>query len=909
MQSFLNDVAKTIVESKRELDQIKIIVPSIRAVKFLKEALKKEIKTASLAPEILSIEGFISELSGIEKISNIDLLFEFYNVYKANTPLEEQNSLYQFLNWAPSLLVEFNEIDSQLVDTKTIFSFMGAIEKIEQWDPKKQGDLSKQFFKFQECIPRYYAELYRVLVNQQAGYSGLQYREATQNLGHYLQSTLSQHLFVGLNALTKAEETIIQELVAERKAEVYWDLDEYFYKDSSHSAGYFIRKYSKEWTFLGQNFTLNFSNYFSKSKKIDIINVSKNLSQARAAVQLAVETYKAHPNDSVVLVLGDEGILHTVLAAIASEEVPWNASMGYPLKELGGVKSILNLFELFKLNDKGIYPLSTVSVLTEDQALVGLLEASGISLKKLVKKLQLQHSADFNAQSILSQSDVASLIFKPLESQISGVDRLLRLYQRIKSYQIEQKFSSLDIQCSDHCIELLKKLQNLIESYEALKNLQDIEQIFVKLIDKETLDFSGDPFNGIQIMGVLETRVLDFDHVVVTHVNEGILPFGKTPFSWIPLDVRKKFGMNTFIEQDHLYAYHFFRLLQRAKSISLFYNDAAEGLFSGEKSRFLVQLEFFKHQNHQLTFRQLVFNIQTPTAHIKKAIKSPVVLDQLNVVAREGFSPSSLALYIRDPYQFYEQRLLKIKPDQEFESDINASEKGTIIHQVMEELYQPYVGKVMVDINYKEMLKKLSQMVSSGFKKQYQKETLKTGKNYLIVEVTNRILKSFIEKERAFVKSGNQLEIIGLEKEFHTPISISGMEQTVYLKGTVDRIDSLNGTRRIVDYKTGSIGSADLSYTNWEELITEPKKGTLFQVMLYAYALRNEFLSVPLNSGVIPLKNFENHFLAVKKRDSSDKGPLQIDSQILSDFERQLFSLIKEIFDPKFPFNQMPLKS
>jgi hypothetical protein len=215
----------------------------------------------------------------------------------------------------------------------------------------------------------------------------------------------------------------------------------------------------------------------------------------------------------------------------------------------------------------------------------------------------------------------------------------------------------------------------------------------------------------------------------------------------------------------------------------------------------------------------------------------------------------------------------------------------------------------MVDTYYKEMLKKLSGMVSSGFKKQYQKEILKTGKNYLIVEVTNRILKSFIEKERAFVKSGNQLEIIGLEKKFHTPISIPGLDQTVYLKGTVDRIDSLNGTRRIVDYKTGSIGAADLSFTKWDELITEPKKGALFQVVLYAYALKNEFLSVPLNSGIIPLKNFENHFLAVKKRDNSDKGPLQIDAHLLSDFEQQLFSLIKEVFDPQFPFSQIALKS
>ena len=904
MQSFLNDVAKKIVASHPELDQIKIIVPSIRAVKFLTQALKKEIQTATLAPEILSIEGFIEELSGIQKMPTLELLFEFYRVYQANTPLEEQNSLNQFLNWAPSLLAEFSEIDSQLVEAKTIFSFMNAVEKIEQWDPKKQGDLSKQFFKFQDRIPRYYSQLYKVLVNKQVGYAGLQYREATQNVGHYLQSELPYHYFVGFNALTLAEETLIQELIAEGKAEILWDLDVHFYNDSSHSAGYFIRKYTKEWTVLRQQEKGSFSTHFSESKQLDIINVSKNLAQARAAVQLAVEAYKAHPEDRVVLVLGDESILHTVLTAIASEDVPWNASMGYPLKEFLGVKSIVTLLKLFQLNAKGIYPLVLLKSLLEDPAMVGLFETDEIFLKKRVAQLLQQHNSSFYAQSIQVKSAVADLVFKPYDTIHSLVERLLSLYQRLHSYQVEHKHTPLNIQGTERCLELLEKLQNFIALNPAIKTIEEVEQVFLKLVDQETLDFSGDPFQGIQIMGVLETRVLDFDHVVVTHVNEGILPFGKTPFSWIPFDVRKKFGMNTFIEQDHLYAYHFFRLLQRAKKASLLYNDAPEGLFSGEKSRFLVQLEFFKLPNHRLNFKQLDFKLRSQIEPPKKIIKTPAVLQRLNEVAKEGFSPSSLALYIRDPYQFYEQRLLNCKPDQEFGLEVNAAEKGTIIHQILEELYQPYVGEIMVEANYKEMLNRLTQILNSSFSKQFQNETLKTGKNYLVVEVTGRILKNFIERERDYIQRGNQLKIVGLEKKFHIPIHRIGLDHEVFLKGTVDRIDLLNGTHRIVDYKTGSISAGDLTFTRWDSLIKEPQKGALFQVMLYAYALQKDVQNEPLHSGIIPLKNFENHFLAVTHKEGTKKSPLQIDSQSLVNFETQLFTLIKEIFNPTLPFDQ-----
>jgi len=407
-------------------------------------------------------------------------------------------------------------------------------------------------------------------------------------------------------------------------------------------------------------------------------------------------------------------------------------------------------------------------------------------------------------------------------------------------------------------------------------------------------------------MGVLETRVLDFDHVIITHVNEGILPFGKTPFSWIPFDVRKKFGLNTFVEQDHLYAYHFFRLLQRAKKISLFYNDASEGLFSGEKSRFLIQLEFFKLPNHEIKFKQLDFQLQAQSLTPKQAVKSAAVMDRLVAVGTQGFSPSSLLQYLRDPYQFYEQRLLGIRPEDEFESDINAADKGTIIHKILEFLYEPFLDKVMEPKHYDEMLKILPDKLNLIFKEKYPHEALYTGKNYLILEVTCRILKQFIEREKSFVENGNELTIKGLEKKFHLPVFVPVINKEVYLKGTVDRIDNLNGISRIVDYKTGNVNAADLSFVNWEELVTNPKKGPLFQVMLYAYALKDK---TPVNSGIIPLKNFDNQFLSVRNQEKGGKGALSIDSEVLKMFEKQLFKLFAEIYDPKIPFEQTTDKS
>ena len=436
-----------------------------------------------------------------------------------------------------------------------------------------------------------------------------------------------------------------------------------------------------------------------------------------------------------------------------------------------------------------------------------------------------------------------------------------------------------------------------------MTTLEDVKMVFQLMVQQETLDFSGDALSKLQIMGVLETRLLDYDNVIITNVNEGILPFGKTPFSVIPFDVRRKFEMNTFIEQDHLYAYHFFRLLQRAKNIYLLYNATPEGLFSGEKSRFLVQLEYFKSPKHKLSFKQIDQPLTVQKTSLKEAVKTSAVLKQLDEIAIQGFSPSSIGQYIRNPYLFYEQRMLKIKPLEANENDLSAQDKGTIMHEVLELVYTPFLNKKLSSQDYDKMLLTLPKLLEKTFNSVYKNNSQRTGKNHIIFNVMEKILTSFLIEEKSQIAKGRDLKILGLEYRFSKPIWVKGLEKEIIFKGSIDRIDSLDGVIRFVDYKTGNVTGSDLSFRHWDELISDPKKSPLFQVLLYAYAVKDEFKEDKVWAGVIPLKNFENNFIAASITENSrTKTLIEMNESILLNFEKELFTIINEIFDPNIPF-------
>ena len=902
MQTFLDEVAKKIVFAHSEGNQVKVIVPSNRATNFLKEALKRTIETPLLAPEIISISQFIEELSGVQLSSKVDLLYAMYEVYKEQTPREEIESFHQFFGWGATLLEEFNEIDAQLVNATELFGFMTALSDIEKWGDPHKGDLSKRHYKIQERYSLYYKKLYKKLLQRGSGYSGLRLREAVQNLTFYTQQEQSKHFFVGFNALTKAEETIIQELLAEGKAEIIWDLDQTFYQDAYHSAGHYIRTYQKDWKVLKKEADPEFTDWFSKPKEFEIISAAKNSIQAKIAIQIAKELDEENPNGSTVVVLGDENLLLPTLSVLPEKLLSWNVTMGYPLKDTALFGFFKHYFDLQKSLSNSGFPKRQVYEIFQIQATKVFFQDSKSQLGNWLENLNQNF---ISATELGAKGEFEALVFGPFETVTSFIQRLLKITNVLKERYLKKKNESFQIQVCDSFLTLFELIAERHQEFQFIKSLRDFEMIFETLAGEKKFDFTGDAFNGVQIMGLLETRLLDFENVIITNVNEGILPFGKTPFSWIPFDVRKKFGMNTFIEQDHLYAYHFFRLLQRAKKVFLLYNSAAEGLFSGERSRFLVQLEYFKHPSHHLALKQVVIPVPKLDHKPKKVIKTDAILVHLEQVGLEGFSPSSLSQYIRNPYHFYEQRMLKIQPVKEgYEEQLSAMEKGTIMHEVLEQLYKPYLMTTMRESNYDQMLEKLPETLATNFRFGTKSEEKKTGKNLLIYQVMEAVLQQFLSSEKKQVAEGNRIQIVGLEQEFLKSIAVKTIGRNICLRGTVDRIDRYNGTLRFVDYKTGNITATDLAFTNWEEVRTMPKKGALFQVLLYAYVLKTDFNEEAI-AGVIPLKTFNNEFLAVSQKENiRKKHLLRLGDEVLNTFEKELFALLKEIFDPELPFEE-----
>ena len=901
MQTFLDDVAKKIIASQGEIDQVKIIVPSNRAINFLKEAFKRAIKTPLVAPEIYSVSQFIESLSGVQRLSKVDLLHVFYEVYKEQTPTNELEYFHQFFGWGASLLDEFNEIDAQLVNPKELFGFMKELSKLEAWGVQQKGALSKQHYKIQNQYFIYYRTLYKKLVQMGGGYAGLCLREAVQNLTFYMEQDLPKHFFVGFNALTKAEEAIVQELMAEGKAEIIWDLDHIFYEDANHSAGHFIRTYQKNWNVLKRRAKPQFPKHFSESKEIEIISTAKNGIQAKAAVQIARELNDETPQDSTVVVLGDENLLLPALSVLPEKEMPWNITMGYQLKDTALFGFFKRYFDLHDNLGTSGFPFNELYEFSTNAASKLLFEDTRPRIDKWIRNNMQEF---ISPEALCAMGDLESQVFAEFDNVDNFIQRLLKIAQTLKNKHLKIKDESFQVQVCDRLLELFESLVERQIEFHFMNSLRDVKMIFESLAGEETFDFTGDPFHGVQIMGLLETRLLDFDNVVITNVNEGILPLGKSSFSWIPFDVRKKFGMNTFVEQDHLYAYHFFRLLQRAKKVFLLYNASAEGLFSGERSRFLIQLEYFKLPTHKLKFNQVALPIPKLNNKQRKIVKTNSILSHLEQIGQEGFSPSSLTQYIRDPYAFYEQRMLKIQPPMDINEFLSPREKGTIMHEVLEQLYQPYLSQTMKELHYDKMLEILPNTLANVFGLAKGKG-LKTGKNRLVYQIIEAVIKQFLISEKEQVQQGNQIQIIALEKEFSKSINVKTIGRNINFKGTVDRIDRYNGTLRFVDYKTGSIMSTDLAFYDWEELRTLPKKNALFQVLLYAYLLKTDFNDEDRIAGVIPLKTFKNDFLAIhQKENTRKKHLLQIGNEALSAFENELFELLKEIFDPELPFEE-----
>lgn len=913
MTSFLFDALKDLEHNHRDISKLTFILPSKRAGLFLKQEIVKILEKTIFSPQILSIEEFIEDLSQLNSISNTDLLFEFYDVYKNIIPEKDQDSFESFSKWGQILLQDFNEIDRYLIPQKQIFDYLNAIQELNHWSSEKnQTDFIKKYLSFWNKLTVYYDEFTTQLINKKKGYQGLIYREAVENIEAFIQNIGDKYfIFLGFNALNTAEETITQELLQNNLADIYWDIDEVFMNNPKHDAALFTRLHKTNWPYFKNNQFKWVTNTYSNPKDISIFGIPKNVGQAKYVGELLQHIQvKNRSLQRTAIVLSDENLLLPVLNSIPESVHALNITMGFPLRSIPLASLFDKLFYVHKNSKSGFYHKDVISIITH-QFIRPLFNIDGDDLANEIIKYINQNNIiylDFEqlTQIAPSAKSILSILFagwhNSTESILSKCSNLIFTIKQ--SLDGDKSRNKLSLEYLYRFHTLFNEISRLNATYNHITNIAALHSVYEELLRHETLDFQGEPLEGLQIMGMLESRVLDFDTVIITSVNEGILPAGKSNTSFIPFDVKLENGLPTFKEKDAVYTYHFYRLLQRAKTIYVLYNTEADVLLGGEKSRFITQLQL--EGIHKIQHQIIAPKVPKVEPVTKVVKKTENLLQSIFTLAKSGFSPSSLTNYIRNPIDFYYQKILKIREYEDVEENIAANTLGTVVHNTLEDLYKPLINEFLSIEILKGFIKRIEGQVAYHFKKEYKEGDISKGKNLIVFEIAKRYVSNFIFNEIEDLKAGNQIKILGIEANNTIEINIPNIVFPVKLTGKVDRVDMYNGTTRIIDYKTGNVQQSEVEIIDWELITTDYKKySKSFQVLTYAYIMhKSKQISLPIEAGIISFKNLNAGFLkfGIKENTRSRLKDTLITKETLHNFEGELKKLISEICNPDIDF-------
>ena len=923
---FLDEVIDQLLQDYPDnFSQLCIITPNRRAQVFIKNYLQEK-GMPLLLPTLFSIDDYIQHLSPYTIFDNVDLSFELYAVYK-ELEGEDAQSFESFIQWAPVLINDFNEIDLHLGDANALFSYLSDDYAIREWNLgiKDLTDFQKNYLAFFHKLNDFYQYFTQSLLSQKAAYKGLAYRYVAEHIHELMQN---QHwdklIFAGFNALTLSEEKIIRTLYESKKADLIWDVDDYYFSNKNQEAGLFLRKYAEWYKFDDKVVT----KHFQQAKEINVVAVPRAIGQAKIASELLAEKLQANRRrgegllSNTALVLADENLLMPVLNSLDAEVLAeTNVTMGYPLKNTAA-HLLLRMFFQLHFTAQGQQKLkvqSRLRFLNEDliKIILNPLIADFFGKNpEIISGIQKQlYWTYLELQELFSQTGKSRLSFlfvdfeDKAEKAISFFQNLIHQFSKL--YQESEKGLQLryssDWEAFMLYARMLNRLADRIQKYGFPNNLQEFKIVFEQLIGNQSQSFHGEPLKGLQLMGLLETRVLDFENLIILSVNEDVLPSGKMTNSFIPVDIKRYFNLPTYQEKNAIFAYHFYRLLQRAKTVHLIYSTTAGKLLGGEKSRFITQimLELPEYNSHSVISEQLYnFKEIQPRNRLEISItKDQTILDKLNAIAEKGFSPTTINAYINCPLKFYFKHIVKIKEPEEEESFIDDRLLGNIIHHSLENLFKPYVGKAigLDDLSYIEnrMLAEIQVQAKIHAKGQ----VLDSGQNLLTLKGIERYLERLFEVEKKALeknlKKGGSWTILGLEQKLEKNLVLPHKSLEIKISGIADRIDRWNRSVRILDYKTGFVKASELNKISFEELFTDAKHEKSVQLLCYAWLLKDRFPKEDLQSGIIALRNVNDPYVFL-----GEFSEEPISEEKLELFENSLLDFFTELFDEKIPFIQ-----
>lgn len=938
MKPFLQRLAEDIAgRFGDDPGQVCVVLPNRRAGLYLKKYLSQILKSTAWAPQTYAVEDFITMISGYPLIDQASLLFELYAVHRELNGAGAQD-FDVFSDWGQILLQDFDEIDQYLVDPAKIFGYLNEARAITVWNlgEKPLTEHEKSYLEFYRSFREYYERLNARLLQKRMPYRGMAYRLAAENIAGLAARFPWKKIFLaGLNAMTSAEEVITDHLVRSGRAELFWDADPYYLDDREQEAGEFIRKYLQQWP--GENAKWVETHFKHSEKEIHVYGVPMNLGQAVKAGELIRGMRSADtPPDHLALVLADEKLLLPVLYQLPPETGPVNVTMGYPFRYTNLYNLVHLLFrmqenrEMFETQRKegqgGFYSRDVLKVLAhpylfywEDSAGEGNLSAWDMASAIRARNRVFLRPGELPAIIGGCREELQRFlreIFTPWLSPADAITGLQSVTGMLRDRILiaragTARDADLDIEYLFLLSRVLTRCRAMVEEYPFAGSLKALRKVLSQVIDSLRLPFYGEPLTGLQVMGVLETRAVDFENLVVLSVNEGVLPSGRQPNSFIPFDIKIEFGLPTYRQKDAVFAYHFYRMLQRAKKVFLLYDTEGDKLKGGEKSRFITQIayELPRHNSGIRVYEELL-SPPPPAGDQDLSVsagKSDWVMEKLEARAVKGFSPSSLNTFILCPLKFYYQEIAGIEEAEEIEETIEARTMGTVVHQVLQKVYQAFGGKFVDPERLSESLPLTESLLKEAFEQHYRGGDVAFGKNHLVYTVSHYLVRQFIRAETDRLNESDRpagtLQVIALEEPLESTLKceLHGVTREIRIRGKADRIDRWNGVTRIIDYKTGYVDRKELKLDSFDDLIDKPEMSKAFQLLVYAWLYRRADgrQDEAVESGNMTLRRISEGFMKVEL-----PGGQAMSREVDLLLEDRMVELFGRIFDPQQPFTQ-----
>ena len=884
------------------------VLPNRRAQLFLQKELTVALEGPLILPQSYSIDDFVVAISTLKPATDLEQQQALYQSYCASIDKKDKpNSFETFLGWSTPLLKDLNTIDQYLVDRKDFFSYMSSLHEIRAWG-QAQDKIIQDYTAFWKRLPDMYHEFMHRLEESGQTTPGMCYRMSTELLETFLQhNSKTQFVFCGFNALSPSEIFIVRELLTQDRAQVFWDIDKQMLDDELHQAGRFIRSYISTWPEYKQQPFNQAHAHFHDPKSIKVTQVQQQLGQAKEIGDLLAKMDNQQDWSKTAVVLADESLLMPLLYALPPSIDKLNITMGFPLDQHPTAIFINALLKMaVRQTEKGFYFADVESVLSIPET-KALFLTTAPNLDEVLEQAKKEH------RSYLDTAYIKAIVPKAAHASVDTLFRLngtpnqwvadmlevLPLFYDVQQSQAVRQAYSLAV---EKLMVLLSQIKDVAAGLHQDFSFSLLRNLYSQLSAGQKLNFVGAPLEGLQILGVLETRAIDFDNVLVAGVNEGVLPGQSEQPSWIPYEVKKAFGLPTQDEQDAIFTYHFYRRMYRAGQVKLFYNGTTDGIQVGEPSRFIRQWAFDCPETHSWQeHTQNVPFVPPPSSH-KSIPKTPAVMEKLLELAKAGFSPSGLNAFVKDGYAFYKRYLLGLREEDELETFFSHKTYGTLIHNCLETLYTPHVGKQLTQADCNEMIERVDTVADEIIKREYPQNI--SGKNVLALTAIKRNIQNMISHEQDDIRAGNVIEIIALEQKLTMTQAISGIDAPVTFNGTVDRVDRYNGNTRVLDYKTGQ--TQDLGIMDWTDLANDPERGQARQLLMYAMLWNTHNPdNLASQAGIISLKQHKKGVLYVGEK-ASPRGKV---SPTLGVSQMQKAAtvfdqLTQALFDPNSPFSE-----